>query len=242
MLNKPIIGLTSTRFFVEGNSLTGMPKTFLNEDYTKAIETANGTPIILPSTNSVDLLNQYVDMCDGFVITGGRDVYPLLYNTSPNSKCKDFDKFVDESHIKLIKLALEANKPILGICRGAQLINVACGGTLYQDIDEEVPFKTHGHNFTFIRSDEVHYIKIEDNTILNNLFGSKVSVNSIHHQSVKDLGKGLVISAVSSDGIIEGIEMPDKKFVLGVQWHPEMMLIKSDKMLCIFNNFITHCQ
>lgn len=235
---KPIIGLTSTRFFNKSDSLTGKVRTFLNEDYTKSIELSGGIPVIIPPTDSVDVLNRYMDICDGFVIAGGKDIHPLLYNTQPSSNCTDFDKRVDEGHIKLINLAIEADKPILGICRGAQLINVACGGSLYQDIDEEVPFKTQGHRFTFIGSDEIHEINIEDDTILDTLFGNTICVNSIHHQSIKDLGKGLIISAVSNDGIIEGVEMPDKTFVLGVQWHPEMMFITSDEMKSLFSSFV----
>ncbi|MBI9011857.1 MAG: gamma-glutamyl-gamma-aminobutyrate hydrolase family protein [Clostridiales bacterium] len=235
---RPIIGITSTRLFRNGDMLTGKVRTFLNEDYTRSIELSGGIPVIIPPTCSVEVLNQYIDMCDGFVIAGGKDIHPLLYDTEPSSNCLDFDKSVDEGHIKLINLVLEADKPILGICRGAQLINVACGGSLYQDIEKEVPFETQGHRFTFIGSDEVHYIKIEKNTILDTLFGNRICVNSIHHQSIKDLGKGLIISAVSNDGIIEGVEMPDKKFVLGVQWHPEMMFINSDEMKSLFSSFV----
>lgn len=236
---KPVIGLTSTRFFKNSPLLTGKAVTFLNEDYTKSIELSGGIPVIIPPTDSVEVLKRYLEICDGFVIAGGKDVHPLVYGTQPNSKCMDFDKGVDEGHVKLINLAVEADKPVLGICRGAQLLNVACGGTLYQDIDAEAPFETQGHRFTFLGSDEIHDIKIEDDTILNGLYGSGIRVNSIHHQSIKDLGKGLVVSAVSNDGIIEGVEMPDKKFVLGVQWHPEMMFEVSDDMKRLFSSFVT---
>lgn len=241
MANNPIIGLTSSRNVLGGKLFAGLPRVYLNEDYTQAIESVNGTPIVLPPTISDILLNQYIDMCDGLLVTGGLDIHPLLYKASPKHECNDFDKMVDESHIKLIQLALKANKPVLGICRGAQLLNIACGGNLYQDIKKEIP-NSDGHLFTFLRSDEIHNINIEANTILHSVFASSITVNSVHHQSVKDLGEGLIITARSADGVVEGIEMPDRKFVLGVQWHPEMMLTKSDSMKCLFEEFIKHAK
>lgn len=234
---KPIIGITSTRL-VSNQPPVGMYKAVVNEDYTNAIEKSNGTPIIIPPNFSEKSLMKYLSLCDGFLFTGGKDIHPLLYGLSPINKCNNFDKEVDENTIKLMKLAIKSNKPILCICRGMQLLNVALGGTLYQDIETEIETKTIGHNFNFIKSDEVHSISINNDATLFNYFGNELYVNSIHHQSIKTLGKDLIVSATASDGVIEGIELPKKDHVIGVQWHPEMMLSTSNKMKCIFDEFI----
>lgn len=239
MLNKPVIGLTSTRYFVQTKSLPGIAKIFVNEDYSNAIEKVAGIPMIIPPVCRDELIENFVDLCDGFVITGGRDVHPMTYNALPNQKCDDFDKDVDDAHIKLIKLALKKDKPVLGICRGCQLLNVALGGTLYQDIETEAEFKTHGHVFQHIKTDVVHPINIENDSILYRMFKQeKINVNSIHHQAVKETGEGVEICAKANDGIIECIAVKNKKFALGIQWHPEMLLDKYNSMLCIFEEFI----
>ena len=234
---KPIIGITSTRS-ISKQPPVGIYKIEVPEDYINAIEQSNGAPIIIPPIFSEKSLMKYLDLCDGFLFTGGKDIHPLLYNSTPVDKCGNFDKEVDENTIKLMKLAIKFNKTILCICRGMQLLNITLGGTLYQDIETEIKTKTIGHNFTFIKSDEVHVININKNTILFKYFGNELYVNSIHHQSIKTLGKDLIISASSTDGVIEGIELLNKDHIIGIQWHPEMMLTKSNKMKCIFNDFI----
>lgn len=239
MTNKPIIGLTSTRFLVEGQMLSGLMKTSINQDYSQAIEQSGGIPIIIPSTHSKESLEKYMDLCDGFIITGGKDVHPHIYSESPTDKCEAFDYDVDAGHIELIKLAVDHNKPLLGICRGNQLLNVALGGTLYQDINSEIE-NSDGHRFSFLKSDKVHEVIFNEETKLNYLFGNNVFVNSIHHQAIKKLGDGLIVSAKANDGIIEGIELSNHKFAIGVQWHPEMMLAKSDSMKCLFDDLILH--
>lgn len=239
MLNKPIIGLTSTRFIVEGQLLSGLVKISLSQDYSDAIEQSGGIPVIIPSTHTNATLEKYVELCDGFIITGGKDVHPLLYKESPTDKCGAFDYEVDALQIELIKLAINANKPILGICRGSQLLNIALGGTLYQDINSEIE-NSDGHRFAFFKSDKVHEIILKNETRLNYLFGNNIFVNSIHHQAIKTLGEGLIVSAKANDGIIEGIELPSHNFTVGVQWHPEMMLTNSESMKCLFDDLIFH--
>jgi len=239
MLKKPVIGLTSTRFMVEGQVLSGLVKDSISQDYSDAIEKCGGIPIIMPSTHESSTLERYFELCDGFIVTGGKDVHPLLYNEAPTEQCGAFDHEVDVLQVALIKQAVKTNKPILGICRGAQLLNVALGGNLYQDINSQVE-NSNGHRFTFIKSDTVHEITLQAETKLSSLFGNNIYVNSIHHQAINKLGKGLIVSAQSNDGIIEGIELPSHKFAIGVQWHPEMMLTKSDTMKCLFDDLIYH--
>ena len=130
--------------------------------------------------------------------------------------------------------------PILGICRGIQILNVAAGGTLYQDISYSIQSPIL-HNQNSHLSDTCHPIKITLNTIIYNILGKKSIVNSAHHQAVKDLGNNFIISSISPDGIIESIEMQNKNFVVGVQWHPEMLALKDDTMLNLFIKFINSC-
>lgn len=241
MKHHPLIGLSSARMLMEGSFLTGMPKAVVNSDYIDAVSRAGGLPFILPPVCTHEEIRQFVELCDGLLITGGKDIAPLLYGEMTHPQCESYDLEVDRCHIALIQEAMETGKPVFGICRGLQLINIALGGTLYQDLPAQFP-GCGGHLFSFIRSDAVHTITITEHSPLHEIFGkTALSVNSIHHQAVKETGTGVEVCALAPDGVIEAFTVPGKK-TLAVQWHPEMLLQKDDEMLCLFRAFIEQCR
>jgi len=240
MSKKPVIGLSASRMRLEGSYLTGLSKSFVNSDYVEAVVRAGGLPLIIPPTSTEEEIREYLPMCDGVLMTGGMDVAPILYNEMPNVKCGNYDLDVDVSNITLIKEAIAAELPIFGICRGMQLLNVAMGGTLYQDLPSQRPGNV-GHSWGYIKTDVIHKVNLKENTPLYEIFGRKeLGVNSIHHQAVKDLGEGIAICAEAPDGLVEGIYMPGKP-ILAIQWHPEMMMEKHEEMLKLFQAFVEQC-
>ena len=214
--------------------------TKVNNNYPNAIFNAGGIPIILPLINDINIIQEQLSCCDGLLLPGGIDVNPLSYEELPKPLLGNTNSLVDWYHISLVKKAFEMDIPILGICRGCQVINVAFGGTLYQDIsyatETQILHKQDSH-----LSERCHPIFIEKNSFIYDIFGSNYLVNSAHHQAVKNLGNNFIISSISPDGIIESIEMQNKNFVVGVQWHPEMLALKDDTMLNLFIKFINSC-
>ena len=230
---KPIIGISTSILTMENGIMPGLDRVYVNEDYIKAVEKAGGIPILLPPiTNDDDIVAQ-CNLCDGFIFSGGVDINPLCYGKQPYINLMATNLQMDKYQIALCKTVLNQDKPLLGICRGHQLLNVSLGGTLFQDLSE-IPNATFKHVQQSKRCDVSHKVSIKENSILSELFGSELYVNSYHHQSIYNLGKGLEVVATSDDGVIEAIQLKDKKFVLGLQWHPEMLLTGSDEMLPIF--------
>ncbi len=211
------------------------------ETYLLALENAGADPILLPVYDDDEAMRRYVQLCGGFVLPGGIDVNPLSYGEDPHPLLQGNRLDFDQCELHLIRVILESGKPLLGICRGAQILNVAFGGTLYQDLSMHEGAQLHSQ--TEITPGAVsHRIRIEEGSILAELYGSGMCVNSFHHQAVKDLGKGLKATARAYDGIIEAFEAPDYPFVLGVQWHPEQET-NADRtaVLPIFKKFVEIC-
>lgn len=222
MNKKPMIGLSASRIRLEGGYLTGMEKAVVNSDYLDAVLRAGGIPVLIPPTASNDEIHDYLEMCDGILMTGGMDVAPILYGEMPHPKCGNFDLEVDRSNVALAKAAMDSGKPVLGVCRGMQLMNIARGGTLYQDIPSQTTGQT-GHSYGYIRTDVVHTVEVTSGSFLHKIFEKdQLEVNSIHHQAVKDVGQDFQVCAVAPDGIIEALEIPGKP-IYAVQWHPEML-------------------
>ncbi len=202
---------------------SGFIREYVNEHYSDSITRGGGVPIILPITDDESMVSKYIDMIDYLVLSGGQDISPKLYNEEflPEVEVPDLKR--DSFDMLLIKYAIKKKIPILGICRGMQIINVYFGGTLYQDLRyNENIFLKHIQGLDS-PSTPVHKIKLQKGSFLGDNFGDELWVNSYHHQGIKELGEGLIISACSNDGLIEGIENKDGSFILGVQWHPEMM-------------------
>ena len=211
---KPVIGLSASRMRLEGSYLTGMKKSLVNSDYVEAIVKAGGLPIIIPPTCTPEEIDEYLLMCDGILITGGMDVAPILYGEMPSPRCGNFDLENDRSNLALLKAALAADKPILGICRGLQMLNVALGGTLYQDIPSQCP-DCAGHSWGYIKTDAVHSVSLDTDSPLYSIFQKKeLLVNSVHHQAVKDLGEGAIFARKRLTESLKVFTCRAKKFLL----------------------------
>jgi putative glutamine amidotransferase len=197
----------------------------LRDDYVRAVETAGGLPLVLAPGKVEDaaaLAAEYLDRIDALVLSGGADIDPALYGEARHPTVKRVYPERDAFELALCREALRRDMPTLAICRGHQLLNVASGGTLFQDIASQVEAAAV-HDPDQERWERCHDVVLLPGTRLREILGQeRVAVNSFHHQAVKELGEGLVLSARGcDDGVIEGMEMPDRKFVLGVQWHPE---------------------
>ncbi len=178
--------------------------------------------------------------CDGLLLPGGADVNPKMYGESPIEACGKPNDLRDNAEVPMFKEFLKTGKPILSICRGFQLVNVICGGNLYQDIKNDQKCK---HMDFFSRGKYIHTVKIEKNTKLYEIFNSaEIKVNSMHHQAVKNVGENLIPTAVSSDGYVEAFELKDHKFCVAVQWHPEHMAKKNKSQQKLFDVFVNNCK
>ena len=211
--------------------------------YLQAIHRAGGLPLVVAPHLPFEDLQALIGLGDGFLLCGGGDVEPNRYGGEACPRLSGVDLPRDEFELQLLPLILEADKPLLAICRGVQVLNVALGGTLICDIANDLPQASkHDYFPGFKRDLVVHDVNIEPNTLLAEVLGvNKVGTNSLHHQALSKVGEGLVLSAQTDDKVIEGVEMPSKHFVLGVQWHPEC-LPESALMRHIFEAFIAACQ
>jgi len=192
-------------------------------DYLAALERAGATPRELQPDR--DALPDALDDCDGVLLTGGVDVDPIEYGEEKHPTV-EIDRTRDEYELAIARRAIERNLPLLAICRGAQVLNVAAGGTLIQDLPSQHTTKLE-HSVVHSPDAIAHSLKVTPNTCLSVLLaggadeGATITVNSRHHQSVKDPAPGFIVSATAEDGVVEAIEKPDADFCLGVQWHPE---------------------
>ncbi|MCH4886836.1 gamma-glutamyl-gamma-aminobutyrate hydrolase family protein [Acidaminobacter sp. JC074] len=233
-MKKPVIGISGSITILESGRFPGYRRTYVNEDYVKSVILAGGVPLLLPLTTDPEIVKGYLDLIDGLVLSGGHDVSPLAYGEQPLQKIGHTLPERDVFDRLLIETALEKKLPLLGICRGMQILNVALGGTLYQDLDY-VPDSQLKHDQYHDPSLATHEVSVDTSSKLFNIMGDKrVKTNSFHHLAVKDLGEGLVITAKADDGVVEAIEHNDYPFVLGVQWHPEMMASTDVKMKSLF--------
>lgn len=212
---------------------------FVTSSYVEAVIRFGGLPLILPLAESPLLLQHYAQLCDGFLFCGGDDITPLLFFEEPAFGIGSIDLAVDQFQINLMKqLLFHTPKPILAICRGMQVLNVACGGTIYQDISLQPGTPFNHMQTSNKRSDISHKIEIEQDTLLYHILGSTAYTNSYHHQTVHKPGLGIHYSATTSDGTVEALEMPSHPYVIGVQWHPECMLETAEPMQRLFTSFI----
>lgn len=237
----PVIGISTNFLTVDKGKFLGMERIYVNKDYVDAVNKAGGVPLLLPPVEDAETVCRYVRLCDGFILSGGGDINPALYGEIPHPKLEEFHSTLDRSQWLLTQEILRADKPLLAVCRGVQLLNVVQGGSLWQDVSA-IDHPVMLHSQFSPRGDLFHPVDIAQDSILHRLFGDKLVVNSFHHQCLKDLGKGLEITATAPDGIIEAVEMPDHRFVIGIQWHPEMLLTASDTMLPLFRQLMLACQ
>lgn len=232
---KPLIGIAGNR----EKSKTHLYKIAMVEMYATAILQAGGIPVILPLGLSQDELACLPERLDGIVLAGGADVDPALFHGGEHPAVVKADSDRDVLEIALVKLALQTPLPLLGICRGMQVMNVALNGGLYTHILDQHPHALqHSTPKDLPRDYFAHSVSLETNSQLYNIIRqSVIPVNSHHHQGVDKAAPGLVVSATASDGLIEAVELPGKAFFLGVQWHPEWLLAHQHAH-ALFNAFI----
>lgn len=233
---KPIIGVTSS--IKEGRTLTtGMDNAY-------SIIQAGGVPLVLPSVTDVSVLERLAATLDGLLVTGGGDVDPTLYGEEPHPALGEVCPERDRFEMAVIRRFLQLDKPILGICRGCQVLNVAAQGDLFQDIHAQADHTLLQHYQKSPRGHATHFIEIEEHSKLHGIVQATcLKVNSFHHQAISKAGEGFAITARSSDGIVEGIESKLHRFAIGVQWHPENMTRMGDQpSLQLFEAFIKACQ
>lgn len=213
-------------------------KISMSTNYTKAILTAGGLPVILPCTSDPRVLQSIVESFDAFLVPGGHDVDPFYYGERRNSDSGETAPERDMMELASVPLIVRADKPLLGVCRGNQVINVALGGSLFQDIHTANPDAiVHNQEPPYYKM--AHEVAIEEGSLLHRSVGAtRIVTNSIHHQAVNRLGDGLVVNARATDGTVEGIEMPGKRFVMGIQWHPEYLWRTDRGEMGIFQAFV----
>ncbi len=238
---RPKIGISTTILTEKDPELIHVERVYVNREYVSAVERTGGLPVILPVTTDEQSIASYVSLCDGFLFSGGADINPLYYSCPPHPKLGRVHSDVDRFQIDLMKYVLDSGKPVLSICRGMQLLNVVCGGDLYQDM-EEVDRKVFQHEQHAPKYDAIHKVCFTERTALHGMFGDSIYTNSYHHQAVRKVGKRLVMTGCSEDGIIEAIELEGHPFCIGVQWHPEMMYTHSDDMRVLFIKLIESCR
>ncbi|TAH36030.1 MAG: gamma-glutamyl-gamma-aminobutyrate hydrolase family protein [Alphaproteobacteria bacterium] len=239
-MKKPLIGIIPDwQEPKPGGFSEWRPYYAMRENYSDAVANAGGNPILIPYRK--DAVAAYSLLCDGFLIVGaGDDLDPKLYGEEPHPKSKIKNSPRADFEIALIRAALESGKAVLGICNGMQTLNVALGGSLIQHIPDAVP-NAHEHSQKPPFDQAAHDIAVEPGTMLHRILGvDRLAVNSSHHQSIKNVPTGTIVSARAGDGVIEGIESPSYRFCLGVQWHPEYAASPHDAK--IFSALIGACQ
>lgn len=238
-MKKPIIAITSS-MDLNPNRLNDN-RTMVSLDYSNSVINSGGIPVILPITDNFEVIKEQVKYFDGLILSGGGDPDPNLYGEDCLQEIGDITPERDTFELAILEEFLRTKKPILGICRGLQLMNVFYGGTLYQDIkyvDTNIQ-----HKQKWLADLPTHDINILENNILFEIFGKKARTNSFHHQIIKDLGRELTSIATANDGVIEAIQNKNYPFFYGVQWHPEMMASRGNLgMKKIFDKFIESCK
>jgi len=235
-MRQPLIGITITQDTPA--NLAAIDR--ISVDYTQAIVKAGGAPVLLPTDFPVDELEDLRNRLDGILLSGGGDIDPIRYRGKQDNHLMMVSDQRDELEISLAKLAAKTNWPIFGICRGLQVMNVALHGTLYTHLPSQLNSKLD-HNTPYDQGRDMiaHEVTIEAGTRLFEIIGkSKVRVNSFHHQATRLIAPGLKVTAHAiGDGLVEGLEFPDHRFFLGVQWHPECLRDYSEHQ-ALFKAFV----
>lgn len=214
----------------------------LREAYVRSVEAAGAFALLLPA-QAPAAAEAVLDRLDGLVLSGGVDVDPALYGCAPHPKLGRVDRARDEFEIALTRLALRRDMPLFAICRGQQLLNVAAGGTLVQDIPSVVAGAVN-HDVAGSRTERAHAVEVAPGSRLGELMGpGPLLVNSFHHQAIDRLAPGLAVTGRSpEDGVIEAVEMKDRSFVIGVQWHPESFWSEPDSFQRLFEAHVLACR
>lgn len=240
MSRAPIIGITAD--WAGPETAFREPTIFLHQRYCREVERAGGVPLILAPCKSAKALNRLLDQIDGLIISGGDfDIHPSYYGEKPIAQLGNIVPERTDFELELTARALKRDLPILGICGGAQASNVALGGSLYQDIATQVP-NAGKHQLSTLKETGGHRVQIAPESLLARAIKrGACEVNTTHHQAIKEIGKGLIVSARADDGLIEAIESTKHRFVVGVQWHPEVLAPRRADQRRIFASFTAAC-
>lgn len=234
-----LIGVTTTR---QTNS-SGLAMLGVMQAYTEALYRAGACPVLIPLGIPENRLDELTQRLDGILLPGGGDIHPARYGSQPHPSLGSINRDRDELEIELVRRAVAQGIPFLGICRGLQVINVALGGSLYEDLSDQHPGALK-HNYTtgYARNYLAHPVEVRAGTLLAQTLGAtQVMVNSIHHQGIRALASNLTASAIAPDGVIEAIELNGHPFGLGVQWHPEC-LPEDPCMDALFRQFVASAE
>ncbi|EOH93968.1 hypothetical protein UAW_02389 [Enterococcus haemoperoxidus ATCC BAA-382] len=233
-MRRPIIGIAANEIEDAGGRLYHLPISYTPCGYVKAVQNVGGLPMILP-VGAPDLAKEYINQIDKLILAGGQNVSPALYGESIQVEEASLFEERDRFELALIEEAIIQKKPIFAVCRGLQLVNVALGGSLYQDISHLNDTKIAHMQVPISREIPTHQIRTEDTSILREIYGEKTTVNSFHFQAVKKLAEKLRVTALSEDGIIEGVESDDSSLAfLGVQWHPDFAYDHVEQEMAVF--------
>ncbi len=235
---RPLIGVPTGR--EKSQRFFGLSLFIMNQTYVRVVEQLGALPVMIPLHMSEETLRGIFARLDGLLLPGGEDIDPSFYDEARHAQLGPTDKERDRTELSLTRWALEEGMPILGVCRGVQILNVACGGSLYQDLLSQRPdFGKHDYfPPKFERFRISHQVEIASASLLAHSLGERHEVNSMHHQGVNRVGHGLAVAACADDGLPEALEAPGLSFVVGVQWHPEELAKTDQHSAGLFFDFV----
>jgi len=238
----PAIGLTCGQ--VQTAQRQRPPRFGQKQTYIQALIRAGAAPLLIPPLTDKILLRTLYELVGGLLLPGGQDIDPARYGEKSHEKCSLFSLEHDEMELTLTRWAMDEGKPLLAICRGIQVLNVALGGSLYQDLDAQAPgVEEHASNPRYPGDHLSHPVAVAAETRLARILGTtSLPVNSRHHQAIKDVAPGLIVVARAPDGVIEAVEAESHPFALGVQWHPEDLAANDARQQRIFRALVEACQ
>lgn len=240
-MKKPVIAITTSTH----NPHSGMNRAQVSQVYIDAIQTAGGIPLLIPASMLPEDSHELINRIDGLLLTGGGDIAPERFSGVACSNISSIDHSRDAIELALAKQAHDIDIPLLGICRGLQVINIALGGTLFTDILTQyktpIQHQNPEPNYPATRRKIVHSVQLVEGTLLAKIYKSgETGVNSFHHQAIQQLANGLCASSFAPDGILESVEDPSHKFFIGVQWHPEWLTYQAQTR-ALFSAFVGAC-
>jgi len=237
-MQKPLIGITAGII----KNRAGTPVCQVGQAYNEAVQRAGGVPLVIPTGMTAPGLSDLVTRLDGFILSGGADIDPVRFDGKSHPRVSGISPERDELEFGLLGEILRANKPLLAICRGIQVLNVGLGGTLYTHIEDQLDDALKHDWFPgYPRDRRAHNVRLKKESFLNHLFSAEeISVNSLHHQGIETLGKGLEAVGHAPDGLVEAVVVKDARFALGVQWHPEC-LPDDPYSQALFRAFVQAC-
>ncbi len=243
-MSRPLIAVTCSTFYGKpwGEYSNNQRLDYVPQEYIASVEMAGGLPLCLPLVEDPETIGAIMERVDGLILTGGPDINPQFYDQEPRPNLGEIDYELDLLELETARMAVDTGRPVLGICRGIQLLAAAFGGELIQDIPTETE-NTLNHDQKASKAVMTHKVFIDRSSLLHEIVGQEeIWVNSKHHQAVGTLPQGFAAAAHSSDGLIEAMENPNYPFLLGLQWHPEGTSGVDEPSLRIFQALVEACR